>query len=64
MTADSEVLLSDTDHQAAGFDPDGKYPEGLGKLYKKQGPGGGYIRHHQRLVPQAKEERGQGKWKR
>ena len=69
MTADSELVMSETD-QGCGFDPDNKYPcyDGLGKPYKK-GAGGEHsnIRHH-RFMPKAKEERGhsggKGKWKR
>jgi hypothetical protein len=70
MTADSELVMSETEQAAGGFDPENKYPcyDGDGKHYKK-GDGGEYsnIRHH-RFMAKVKEERGQsvrkGKWKR
>ena len=71
MTADSELVMSETEQAAGGFEQENKYAcyDGLGMQYKR-GAGEEYsnIRHH-RLMAKVKEERGQsgggkGKWKR
>lgn len=56
MTADSELVMSETEPAAGGFDAENKYScyEGLGKHYKR-GDGGEYSdnRHH-RLMAKVK----------